>query len=112
MLRLFKCFDTVVHSKLMYRFAIVLQTVAIVTVTFLMERKHHVKCAHLCQGMVLGPLLFLCFSTNITGSVNTNTLSIQVFTLMILFGFKGVTDPSDCQLLQNKLNAILSWAGL
>ncbi len=87
---------------------------------FLMERKQYVKvCSSLSrctkvlscvpQGTVLGPLLFLCFSADITGSVNTSTLSIYLDDTEV---FKGVADPADRQLLQNDLNAVFSWAEL
>ncbi len=95
----------------------VLQAVPTIGLNFLMERiicyllisvdVHKIPYrVFVPQGTVLGPVLFLCFSANITGSVNTSTLRTYADDTRI---FKGVTDQADCQFLQNDLNAIFSW---
>ena len=61
------------------------------------------------QGTVLGPLLFLCFSSDINNIVNHTHLSMYADDTKI---FRKNMNLHDCTLLQSDLDKIFTWATL
>jgi len=84
-----KCFDSVVHSKLLYKLSKYGFTESALKwiESFLTNRLQYVRIGNCLsesqgvvsgvpQGTVLGPLLFLCFSSDINNIVNYSQLSM------------------------------------
>ena len=59
------------------------------------------------QGTVLGPLLFLCYSADLTNSVKHSTISMFADDTKL---YKGIHTVQDCYLLQEDLNCVSHWA--
>ena len=115
-----KCFDSVVHSKLLYKLAKYgFSDNAYKWIeNFLINRVQHVKVgtclsdaqeviSGVPQGTVLGPLLFLCFSSDIKDIVKNCHLSMYADDTKLYLGNKNI---NDCNLLQEDLNSVFSWA--
>ena len=115
-----KCFDTVVHSKLLFK----LSKMGFVgsaykwLESFLINRYQKVKVGNsfsnneyvksgVPQGTVLGPLLFLCFSSDIVNVVQHSIISMYADDTKL---YKEITSYLDCLLLQCDLNNIFKWA--
>ena len=115
-----KCFDTVCHSKLLYKIAkygisgSALQWLR----SFLLDRVQHVKLNNCIspaaevksgvpQGTVLGPVLFLLYSADLPSAVSNCKLSMYADDTKL---FKTISVKDDCTLLQNDLNSIAKWA--
>jgi hypothetical protein len=115
-----KCFDSVVHSKL-------LQKLSKYGITgnayrwienFLVNRIQHVKVGQslsdsqsvisgVPQGTVLGPLLFLCFSSDINTVVKHSCISMYADDTKL---FRANNSSDDCCLLQADLDRVYTWA--
>ena len=115
-----KCFDTVCHSKLVYKLSKYgISNSALNWITsFLTDRVQHVKINNsmsspanvlsgVPQGSVLGPVLFLCFSADLQHVVKYSNISIYADDTKL---FKAIDNVLDCLLLQQDLNAICKWA--
>ena len=115
-----KCFDSVVHSKLLFK----LQKYGFIEnaykwiKSFLIDRVQYVKVGSCLsqaqevlsgvpQGTVLGPLLFLCFSSDIQSVVKSCHLSMYADDTKLYQRNKSTT---DCNLLQKDLDNVFSWA--
>ena len=115
-----KCFDTVVHDKLLYklrRYGFCGSAFKWLE-SFLVNRYQRVKvgdslsaCKHVVsgvpQGTVLGPLLFLCFSSDINSVIKHSVLSMYADDTKI---YRAVNCVNDCILLQRDLNSVYEWA--
>ena len=117
-----KCFDSVCHSKLLYKLSqygfkdSALHWVA----SFLTGRTQHVKVNNslsppqdvisgVPQGTVLGPTLFLCFTADLNSVVKYCNLSMYADDSKI---FKEIQNNLDCLLLQLDLNEVIKWAAI
>jgi len=115
-----KCFDSVVHSKLLYklqRYGFT-EDAFLWIQNFLLGRKQHVKVGNslsapkqvisgVPQGTVLGPLLFLLFSADINNVIQHSSLSMYADDTKV---YRANVDWNDCTLLQADLNCISEWA--
>ena len=61
------------------------------------------------QGTVLGPLLFLCYSADLTDVVKNSTISMFDDDSKL---YKGLTNIQECLLLQEDLNHVSHWVDL
>ena len=117
-----KCFDTVCHSKLLYKLAKYgIEGSAYKWLeSFLLNRKQHVKINNCVspaaavesgvpQGTVLGPLLFLIYSADLSNTVMHSKLSMYADDTKL---YKAINDENDCVLLQNDLTLVSEWANL
>ena len=116
-----KCFDSVVHSKLLYKLANLYGIVDSAynwIENFLANRYQYVKVGSALsrgqtvlsgvpQGTVLGPLLFLCFSADINSIVSHVHVSMYADDTKV---YKPIHSEADCVLLQDDLNRIHEWA--
>ena len=115
-----KCFDTVVHSKLLHKLSKYgFKGVALGWLeNFLMNRIQSVKVGNTVspsryvtsgvpQGTVIGPLMFICFSADLNSVIEKCTTSMYADDTKI---YKGVQSITDCETLQKNLNKIFNWA--
>ncbi len=63
------------------------------------------------QGTVLGPLLLLCYSADLTNTVKYSTISMFADDTKL---YKGIDTVQDCYLLQEDLpvNCVSHWADI
>ena len=115
-----KCFDTVCHSKLLFKLSKfgIKETAFKWIENFLTGRTQFVKINNALsspksvksgvpQGSVLGPLLFLCFSSDLQNVVKYSTISVYADDTKL---FKEIQNLTDCQLLQIDLQNISKWS--
>ena len=115
-----KCFDSVCHSKLLYKLkkygisGLALDWIS----NFLCNRTQHVKInssvssaaiveSGVPQGTVLGPLLFLIYSADLPKVIKHSKLSMYADDTKL---YKTISNNNDFMLLQEGLNEILVWA--
>jgi hypothetical protein len=117
-----KCFDSVVHSKLLHKlsqFGFVGSAYNWIE-SFLLDRVQYVKVGacisqvqHVLsgvpQGTVLGPLLFLCFSSDIVKVVQHSQISMYADDTKV---YKAIRSINDCESLQIDLNNVFRWASM
>ena len=115
-----KCFDTVCHSKLLFKlsqYGINGSSLEWLK-CFLSNRIQHVKINNslsppanvisgVPQGSVLGPVLFLCFSADLKFVVQNCEISIYADDTKL---FKRIENVTDCCYLQQDLDAVSNWA--
>ena len=115
-----KCFDTVCHSKLLYKlgkYGINGSAFNWLSI-FLNNRVQHVKINNTLsppatvssgvpQGSVLGPLLFLCFSADLPSVIKYSNISIYADDTKL---FREISSYYDCLLLQYDLVNVCDWA--
>ena len=115
-----KCFDSVVHSKLLFKISKYgFSGNAYNWIkSFLTDRKQFVKVGNTLshsqdvlsgvpQGTVLGPLLFLCFSSDINSVVKHSNISMYADDTKI---FRTCNNKDECKALQNDINSVSKWA--
>ena len=115
-----KCFDTVVHSKLLYKLShygfegTALQWLE----SFLSNRSQIVKIngafshpkeviSGVPQGTVLGPVLFLFYSADLQKEIKYSDISMYADDTKL---FKKIQCENDYLLLQEDLNSASNWA--
>ena len=115
-----KCFDTVVHSKLLYKLSCygfegtALQWLQ----SFLSNRSQIVKMGSsfsipkevisgVPQGTVLGPILFLFYSADLPKVIKYCNISMYADDTKL---FMKIENDHDCLLLQEDLNSASNWA--
>ena len=117
-----KCFDTVVHSKLLFKLSCYgFQGTALQWLKcFLSNRSQIVKVGNTLsnpqdvisgvpQGTVLGPVLFLFYSADLQHVIRYSKLSMYADDTKL---FKKIESFNDCLLLQEDLTAASNWAKL
>ena len=115
-----KCFDTVCHSKLLYKLSKygISGSAYKWLESFLVDRTHQVKIndtlsppasvsSGVPQGTVLGPLLFLYYSADLPNVVLHSSISIYADDTKL---YKCIKSEYDCSLLQSDLNRVFNWA--
>ena len=115
-----KCFDSVSHSKLLFKLSkIGFEKKAHKWLnSFLTDRKQCVKIGNCLsepslvlsgvpQGTVLGPILFLCFTYDLPSTVLHSEISMYADDSKL---FRPIKSVEDVNLLQEDLNRIVNWA--
>ena len=115
-----KCFDTVCHSKLLYKiskYGISGMAFSWLKI-FLLDRYQRVKVndtlslnvrviSGVPQGTVLGPVLFLLYTADLPTVISNSHISMYADDTKI---FRSIQNVNDCELLQEDLNKIYLWA--
>jgi len=115
-----KCFDSVCHSKLLYKLSKygITGPAHLWLKNFLTERLQSVKVSDVIspetsvksgvpQGTVLGPILFLFYSADLPAVVSHCKLSMYADDTKI---YTEINNMQDCLLLQKDLDSIAKWA--
>ena len=115
-----KCFDSVCHNKLLYKLSkygfagsaykwiesFLTNRVQQVKVNNSLSEERNV-ISGVPQGTVLGPLLFLIFSADISSVVQYSKLSMYADDTKL---YKKINNFLDCMLFQIDLNNVCQWA--
>ena len=115
-----KCFDSVCHSKFLYKISKYgISGAAFKWIqSFLLDRYQYVKINNTLspsvrvisgvpQGTVLGPIFYLLFTADLPNVVSHSNISMYADDTKI---FRPIQNNSDCVLLQKDLNSIFLWA--
>ena len=117
-----KCFDTVCHSKLLYKLCKygICGPAYTWLQNFLLNRTQNVRVNNCLssgvnvvsgvpQGTVLGPILFVLYSADLPKVVRHSKLSLYADDTKV---YKSIQNIADCKLLQADLNSIFNWANI
>ena len=115
-----KCFDSVCHSKLLFKLSKygIGGSAHKWLESFLLNRVQSVKINNslssaakvvsgVPQGTVLGPILFVLYSADIPNVVSNSKMSIYADDSKV---YKAIRDVNDCKQLQKDLDKLSVWA--